>query len=249
MGRRIRTALLGLVGLLLAGLLVLEVFARVPADVAGPPLDLDPATRELVLIFHGRLGREDPSVMALEQRFQQLAADRPDVEVIRYIWSPYSDTRFRSNVNGAAVGRALVRELAARPALTSVHLIGHSAGAYVMEPLCTLYRELSPQPARITMTFLDPIGFAGVVDRGYGARHFGRCADIARVYLNTDDPVPATAEPYRHAFNIDVTAANREGFNGHRWPVEYYRRVVSAADLAPLPGGPGQNERGAVVKR
>ena len=75
------------------------------------------------------------------------------------------------------------------------------------------------------MTFLDPIGFKGPLDPGWGARHFGQCADEAEAFINTDDPAPATAKVLRHARTTDVTndpARRQFGGGGHRWPVQYY---------------------------
>ena len=67
----------------------------------------------------------------------------------------------------------------------------------------------------IRMTFLDPIGLHGLLQRDWGAEQFGRCADEAEAWINTDDPAPATDRLLRHAWNIDVTrAAAHERFAG-----------------------------------
>ena len=88
------------------------------------------------------------------------------------------------------------------------------------------------------LTFLDPIGLRGLFERGCGAREFGRCADVAVAYVNTDAAAPATDRELQHARSVDVTAARAAaGYrgNGHRWPIEVYRARLSAGDLSVAP--------------
>ena len=195
-------------GLVIAGSAAFDIYARIPARLDVEPLGLDPATRTAVLLFHGSGARDEPTLMAVEERFRALARGQPGTAVMRYIWSPYSEKRFRAAVNGAAVGEALGAELAGLPRLESIHLIGHSAGAYPLDPLCESYRKAGGR-ARIVITYLDPIGIQGVLDFGWGARNYGACADYAEAFINTDDPVPATNSPLAHAWNVDVTAAGK----------------------------------------
>jgi hypothetical protein len=188
---------------------------------------------------------------ALEQRFRELAAARPDIQVVRYGWSPASDNILRAGPRGAAIGAALGTRLADAPQLVRLHLVAHSAGAYLLDPLCEAWRAARvPGPAaaaapggaavtspaiQVRMTFLDPIGLRGLFERGWGARDLGRCADLAVAYINTDDAAPATDRALRHARTVDVTAARAAaGYrgDGHRWPIEYYREGLAAGDLS-----------------
>jgi hypothetical protein len=232
--------------------LALEVYARLPSRIAVAPLALPPATRHAILLFHGRNGRDEPTLAALTRRFGALAAARPATIVRSYVWSPHSDTRFRSERNGARIGTVLGAELGAMPALESVHLVGHSAGAFVLDALCEALRSSAQHPVRIDVTYLDPIGFRGAFDAGWGARHYGECADYAEAFINTDDPVPATNAPLAHAFNIDVTGAGRrarfEG-GGHRWPVRYYLGQLGIDDVIAGSHGHATRPRGAVEQR
>lgn len=245
-GRRSLLALIVLVGIAAA----LEIYARTPAVFDVRPIGSPAAAPHLVLIFHGRGGADDPVIGELASRFEALAGGRNDVAVLRYVWSPHSDTRFRAAVNGTRVGEVLGAELARLPELKSLHLVGHSAGAYPLDPLCEALRAAGRTDVRVDMTFLDPIGFAGMIDTGHGARNFGACADFAEAYINTDDPVPATSVPLRHAWNVDVTqSAERAGFggDGHRWPVRYYLDHLDATVLDQARRGHDSEPRGAVT--
>lgn len=268
--RKVLRWILYAVGLIALGTVLFDGYARLPSRVDVRPARLDPDTRAAVLLFHGRNGRDEPTLIALTARFRELTRpqvegqaaarpaldQRPGAAVLRYIWSPHSDTRFRSAPNGDRVGRVLGAELAQLPRLATLHLVAQSAGAYVLEPLCEAYRDAvtaaGRRPARIEMTYLDPIGFRGVLDVGYGARNYGQCADYAEAFINTDDPVPATDTPLEHAWNVDVTAAPaRAGYQGggHRWPAQYYLNQLTAADLEPGAHDHATRPRGAVERR
>lgn len=238
-------------GLALAGIVAFDLYARAPADFAVPPLGLDRGTRSAVLLFHGSDGRDEPALISLEQRMRELAGGSPPPAVVRYIWSPWSDARFRAGANGAHLGQVLGAELAGLPELRSIHLVGHSAGAYPLEPLCEALRAGTDRAVRIEMTYLDPIGFRGVVDTGWGARSFGACADYAEAFINTDDPVPATNAPLARAWNVDVTdvaSPLRTPGDGHRWPVRFYRDHIGAADANGAAHSHDERPRGAVFK-
>ncbi|TFG85610.1 MAG: hypothetical protein E4H19_08295 [Chromatiales bacterium] len=227
-----------------------QVYSIVPAGFAVTPLVPAPETRRLVLLFHGSGGRNEPTLIALEQRLRDLPASGPAPVIVRYVWSPHADSRLRTFPNGQRVGEHLGVELAKLASLESLHLIAHSAGAYVLEPLCESYRVATAgrpgRVARIRMTFLDPIGFKGPFDPGWGARHYGQCADEAEAFINTDDPVPATAEILQHARTIDVTndpARKLYGDGGHRWPVQYYINSLAApgSTMERMPDDDGAN--------
>jgi hypothetical protein len=246
--RRILRLLAAVLGLVVAGGIVADLYARYPADFPVPALAPPADTRVLVLLLHGSGGREEPSLIALEQRFRELAAARGDVAVMRYVWSPHSDTRLRARVNGWRVGDALGREVAALPTISVVHLVGHSAGAYPVQAFCEGYRAAGGGRGRILSTFLDPIGFNGALNSGWGAQELGSCADYAEAYINTDDPVPATNAPLEQAWNVDVTALRPATADGHRWPVEYYLGRLSYTDVEGVPYQHAGRARGRIVR-
>lgn len=230
----------------------LQLYSVLPAEFEVPPLELDPDARHLILLFHGSNGSNEPLITMLEARVRELAGAQAGTQartaVARYIWAPFSDARLRTHPNGTLVGESLGLGIANLAQLESLHLIAHSAGAYVLEPLCESYRAATAHrnghSARIRMTFLDPIGFRGPLDPGWGARHFGQCADEAEAFINTDDPAPATARVLRHARTTDVTSdPARQQFSqgGHRWPVQYYINSLSAtgSTIARMPDSNG----------
>jgi hypothetical protein len=248
----LKRIVIGVVALIVLAGAGLEIYSRVPADFAVPPLAAPAGATSLVILFHGSGGRDEPTLIAVTQRFEQLAALVPGTAVIRYVWSPWSDNRFRSRVNGLHVGAELGREVAALTGLRYIHLVGHSAGAYPLEAFCRAYRAAAKAPARIEMTYLDPIGFSGAFDPGWGVRNHGACADYAEAFINTDDPVPATNAALSQAWNVDVTgAAGRSGGpeGGHVWPVRYYLGQLGPADLEPGAHEQASRPRGAVERR
>jgi len=231
---RVRRCLLAGAGMVLLGT-SLQLYSVWPARFEVRPLAPDPDTRHLILILHGSSGRDEPGIIELEGHVRRLAEAEPGTVVARYIWAPFSDARLRTHPNGARVGERLGVEIANVVQLVSMHLIAHSAGAYVLEPLCESYRAAtagrSAPTARVRMTYLDPIGFRGPLDPGWGARTFGQCADEAEAIINTDDPAPATSAVLRHARTTDVTndpARKEFTGGGHRWPVQYYINSLAA---------------------
>lgn len=229
-GRRKR--ILKWVGLLALGVLAFEGYTRYPAELAVTPLKFAADTRSVVLLFHGTRGKDEPYLTEISRRF----AANADAEtaVMKYIWSPHSDNQFRARAHAWAIGQRLGTELANLPKLEHIRLVAHSAGAYILDPLCESYKAATQNPAGIEMTLIDPIGIVGAWDFGYGYRNHGRCADFAAAYINMDDITPGTNAPLQHAYNFDVTdAEGHEHFadGGHRWPLKYYLDKLSSADL------------------
>lgn len=221
-------------GLLFLGALAFDTYTRLPSSAEATPLQLTADTRSVVLLFHGTRGRDEPRLTEITRQFK-LAAN-PHTAVRKYIWSPYADNQFRARANAELIGEQLGVELAGLTHLEHIRLIAHSAGAYLLDPLCEAYKAAATNPAHIEMTLIDPIGIKGAWDFGYGYRNHGRCADFAAAYINVDDPAPGTNAPLEHAYNIDVTDADgRELFTdgGHRWPLKYYLDHLSATELQP----------------
>ena len=108
--------------------------------------------------------------------------------------------------------------------LKAVHLIGISVGAFAADEACAAIKS-SRLGNSITcqLTLLDPFQQRGVIGTGYGNANFGKTADYAIHYLNTDDPVPSTNEPLtKHCSVVDITNLRPEKLFGHDWPVVYY---------------------------
>jgi len=231
--RRILSGLFALCVLVFTGFVM---NGRMADDFEVASLNLDPETRVLVLLFHGSNGADLPVWSEIADRVSQLNASNPQSVVVKYNWSVGSDKRMRAGANAEVFARALGQEIARLEKLEYVQLIAHSAGSYILDPLCESYRERVAQTAHVEMTFLDPFGSRDLVDVNRGNRNYGSCADYASAYISTDDPVPSTNSPLRQAYNFDVTNSSaRAGFTqmGHVWPLFYYLQVLDETLVRP----------------
>jgi hypothetical protein len=240
-------------GSLLLLLGALQGYTRFPSAAAAPAAAVPADTRHLIVVIHGSGGRSDPTVLALHQRLLELTAGVAGVSVLRYVWSPESDNRLRAGAHGERMGMLLGQQLAAVPTLESLHLVGHSAGSYLLDPLCEAFKAArAARSARVVTTFLDPITTRGLLEPGWGRAHFGRCGDYADAYINTDDPVPGTNAPLEQAWNVDVTAAGvarDPARNGHRWPVRYYTEKLRAGQLLACRDTQARRPRSRSIQR
>ena len=129
------------------------------------------------------------------------------------------------------------------PAVTSVHVIGVSVGAFAADACartCTAIRAKGTHRPRVSLTLLDPFTARGVLGWGYGRRWFGTTVDYASQFLNSDDPVPSTNAPLPHCFVYDVTPAKAsfrlpKPYFGHAWPIDFWSRRFTL----PAPGARG----------
>jgi len=222
----------------------LEVYARWTPDFVTAMPEPRSNTRQLVLLFHGSDGKDNDAIKKLELALRSEMRGQ-NQEVIRYIWSPWSDNRLRASINGLYLGQQIGEHLAAYD-IDELHLIGHSAGAWLPDAICSTLRANRASPVKIRMTFLDPIGIRGFFNFGWGSQNFGRCADFAEAIINTDDNVPGTNAPLRYAFNIDITGVTHD-MNGHEWPVWYYLDTLNQMSLS-MEATHFEMPRGAVAK-
>ena len=217
---------------------------KLPAGFAG--------CSDAFIIFHGRGGpdRETDDLLARVQSQDAAAGLSRPVSV--FDWRPwFSNDASRNSYHGQEVGRRLGRLLADEaPSLRTLHVVGTSAGAWPANEMCTAYveaRQAREARARVILSLTDP--FTARHDRpladGWGGRNFGRHADFAEHYLNSDDIVPSSNEPLALCYCWDVTgAAERASFplpgggstgsplmdagmmllGYHNWPMGYMAR-------------------------
>lgn len=156
-------------------------------------------------------------------------------------WSIFSSA-LSAGANGRQYGEAVGREIGERHP-RSVHVVAISAGAFAADSLITSARRADPS-TYLRLTLLDGFTADGALsafqddEAAPGLISFGRDADFAEAYINTDDPVPSTSLPLQQMANYDVTGARSRasfeplaaarGDSLHLWPAAYYAQVVSA---------------------
>ncbi len=106
-----------------------------------------------------------------------------------------------------------------------VHLIGHSAGSWLVNEAAGVVA--SQTPASIHVTFLD-----AYVPKGWDSGTLGRLAgdpceaSWAEHYFTRDPLGDLTENPLPWACNVDVTDAN-PGFNSHKFPWHWYQATIA----------------------
>ncbi|GGW73727.1 alpha/beta fold hydrolase [Alteromonas halophila] len=210
------------------GLLAFSYFPwPITFDVEMP--EIADSNSELIVLVHGK--GDTASTWSLD--FAKSLGNNvlgDTQQVFAMDWSDYSDNLFRCSNNGRRVGLQIGEALAASPSLKNVHLIGHSAGAFVVYGLCESLKQHNPS-ITVHATYLDPLGIYSGFDWNFGPRNFGSCADISDAYIDADDGVPGSNVPLAHAHTFNVTALKNTGNNAyqgnaHMWPVDYYRNAV-----------------------
>jgi hypothetical protein len=117
-----------------------------------------------------------------------------------------------------------------------VHLIGHSAGAKliqsVAEELSLIYAQSSERPF-IHLTFLD--AFTPFITDWLGYGSLGDYPHYSEHYV--DRHIPLTDGCLPNAFNFDITgwghSPEEDGFLGHHWPIYWYQKSVAIPNPTP----------------
>lgn len=189
-------------------------------------------TEELVVLVHGKGDRPSSWADSFAAELDAtLLTDHQQAVTVN--WSDYSTDLFRSTLNARRIGHDLGEKLIRNRNLKKLHLIGHSAGSFVVYGICETIKS-SDRDLFVQTTYLDPVGIYGGIDWGYGTRNFGSCADISDAYIDREDGVPGSNAPLDNPHTFDVTALRKvAGYQGlpHLWPVEYYRQTVLAGRL------------------
>ena len=219
-----------------------------PAQPTGTP-----GKDSLVFITHGRTTGPDSD----DDWVDRMKASIQDVVpanwmVLSYKWIQQS----RSGVDiikpiAEAVGRYVGADIMTMAQLTPhqkwehVHLIGHSAGAALINEAAWVISDASPTTT-IHTTFLD--AYTGVEDGG--RVEYGEYSQWADSYFAVDnetaDPlVGRTDGPLVHAYNVDVTWLDPNALSGidvvysadstpafqvfssHGWPIQFYQDTIT----------------------
>ncbi len=190
-------------------------------------------TEYVVFIVHGKDDNANTWAVELQQAYQRLA--NAATQVFTLDWTPYSDNWLRCSVDGRAIGRSLGKQLATKTTIKQLHVIGHSAGAFVAYGLCEGAKQ-EDRSMRVQSTYLDPLSVYGAVAWDFGFEYFGGCADFSEAYIDIDSGVPGSQEPLLSTHTFDVTAArSAHGFmqSPHIWPIFYYKASLQDGS-APL---------------
>lgn len=193
----------------------------------------DPGTDHLVIISHGMGDTAESWPRALART---LARNNGHSTIIALDWNPYSQNALRCSVDGKRLGERIGKQAAKHPGLASVHLIGHSCGAFVNLGACRAIKDRQPD-VLVQTTYLDAVSVYGGLFWNYGLDNFGTCADFSDAYIDTGDGVPGSNVPLPAAHTFDVTAARlSSGYAGpaHVWPTEYYLQHAAQGYMPDL---------------
>ena len=186
--------------------------------------------RYLLLVVHGSGDTAAGWPTDVIQAVEKTIAHREQWDLVAYDWSTYAENKASASKAGLEIGHYIGETLASADyTYERIQLVGHSVGAFVIQGACDAYRKNGSAATRMHLTFLDPFTGNGFIDWTYGKRRFGKGADFAEAYINTDDPVPSTNGTLKKAHNFDVTAlapAALVGSDRHWWPVYFYLESI-----------------------
>lgn len=192
---------------------------------------IDQNVRELIVLVHGK--DDTPESWANGFAADLEAAHlQNDQQVFALDWEEYSKDMFRCSLNGRRIGHKLAQTILEKPNIKRLHLIGHSAGSFVVYGICETIKE-NDTAIEVQTTYLDPVSIYGGIDWKFGTRNFGSCGDISDAYIDTEDEVPGSNKPLKHPHTFDVTALKpqTEKISPHLWPIAFYRQAVLNQEL------------------
>ena len=204
-----------------------------PAPIPTPAAPAKAIGRDsLILITHGwQPSLIFPIITDVPWVDEMAAAIQQSVpgnwQVVPYKWlggaqGPSPGIAFLlGTITGNELGDALGRQ---SPPWSHIHLIGHSAGAGLIQAAADLIKLRSPSTT-VHTTFLDPHIPLFYLDRA----HFGQSADWSDTYFARDSSGPLTSD-VPGSRNVDVTALAPSGPSSgllHLWPYKFYGMTVT----------------------
>ncbi len=212
-----------------AGAPVLHLLSHDPngARLVAAGADAIRHESNLVIITHGWYEREAwPAEMALAigRRVDRRAwcCGWYDWRRQAYRLLPSDAARIARDEMGPQLGRQIV---GLSKHWRHVHLIGHSAGSWLIEEAAAVVA--SQTSASIHVTFLD-----AYVPQGWDSKSLGKlaadpCEEFwADHYFTRDRLGDLTENVLTGACNVDVTGVN-PGFNGHKFPWHWYQATIA----------------------
>ena len=182
------------------------------------------ARPELIILAHGVRDNTTSWVDPLRDVYRNNGFDG---DVLPVDWSKYAGSSVSCAIEGRRIGELIGERVAHSTRVRSVHLIGHSCGAFVVYGACMAIKEKRPDIV-VQATYLDPVSVYGPF-WNYGLSHFGYCADYSESYIDTEDDVPGSNQlvPNTHTYDVTATRSpDHRDVRPHNWPTIYYRNLV-----------------------
>lgn len=204
--------------------------------------EITPTTEHVVLISHGLRDTASSWSAALAKTLDQRDGTS---QVIALDWNPYSQNALRCSVDGKRIGHRFGEHVANHPGLVSIHLIGHSCGAFINLGVCRAIKEKRPDVS-VQTTYLDAVSIYGGMFWDYGLNNFGACADFSDAYIDTGDDVPGSNVrlPAAHTFDVtDARLSSDYAGSPHLWPTVFYRQRAEQGQIPDLAISPDLNLR------
>lgn len=212
---------------------------QLPPDCDGLAFNPNlPNRQNLVLVTHGRSDGDGVLQMAWVNDLRDAlrdAIDSPgstvnpsDWVVAALDWTDQASVPLVSLIGSGREVGAVVGQCLAQYQYEQVHLIAHSAGAYVVDEMARILHQ-DPSTQAIHITLLD----------AFVPRHPNVHPILAEILLDPeyvswadhyyiDDPIPLTQQPLCHAHNIDLEDILVSPPPSHSYPHVWYEETVSA---------------------
>lgn len=225
------------VGLFVLGSIVFIVYMFWPVnldDLESPDFSRTPKAKQVFILSHGL---KDSSATWAEPLANTLKNRYPRSNVVTLEWDQYSTSPFTCSVIGKRIGEKLASQLVDNDELQTLHLIGHSCGAFVNYGMCTELKRLKKK-IYIQTTYLDPVSVYGGVFWNYGVNNFGRCADYSDTFYDTEDNVPGSNNALEHSHSYNVTDFKTleptHNSSPHLWPTLFYNELVKNDQISGI---------------
>jgi pimeloyl-ACP methyl ester carboxylesterase len=183
-----------------------------------------PWSKNLILITHGYVSDVDTWVSTMARDiFKQLEIreQNEDWDILAFDWRLDAIDLLTPLVAETAkkIGES-TGQLIHESGYTTAHLIGHSAGCWLVSALTDQLGKPETRNITIHETFLD-----AYVPDTLDQKNLGKSANWAEQYFDRD--IPNTSEILSNAHNIDVSDYNLgHSVAGHIWPHEWYSQTI-----------------------